>query len=115
LCSFSGAFQGDNRIISGLFQGSDRGISGVICYAANKPDEGHPVLSQERNAMTPPSPDLSILEGFLTGCGLRRAELEQVRCRDISEDEQGRYVIHVAAIQEYPNETFPCSMTLVGP
>jgi hypothetical protein len=57
--------------------------------------------------MTLPSPGRFILEGFIKGCGLRRAELEQVRCGDISEDKQEQFWIHVAASESRPERDVP--------
>lgn len=57
--------------------------------------------------MTPPSTDLVTLERFIKACGLRRTELEQVRCRDIGEDDQGHIQIHVAASAECPERDVP--------
>lgn len=54
-----------------------------------------------------PATDRFLLEGFLKACGLRRTELEQVRCRDISEDAHGHIWVHVAASTERPERNVP--------
>jgi hypothetical protein len=72
------------------------------------PGDGHlvtPRLKKGKPMIPPPLPptdDRFLLICFIRACGLRRTELEQLRSRDISEDDQGHTHIHVAASAEYP-------------